>query len=352
MLIEFFCTNITGFDAAAGRNKTCGQRLVVSHDQIGQLISCKKCNQQVEVPFDVAKAKRSSDSASRKKKPAVAATKSAKTTHKKKTPAPSKKINELGLADPIDRVPTDVMTFEFEQDQVSALYDSVEKRCPKCGGLINENGKCSACRYVEPVYASSYLPLDQINMQTAGFQRWLCEIFNEGVSIQMIELGLHCMLGILAAIIVVASLLVGGFGGKLAIGLVIVCAFFYMGFIYKGHQLTKNPRAKLAWFQKPLWNLVLYAARSMKWSAYDSRYKGRVIVDKRNAPIVDEKVPYLEGLGKCQVLDLEGTLITDKGLRHLYGLSNLHCLVLRKTKVTHEGVLRLQQANPRLWIWY
>ena len=92
--------------------------------------------------------------------------------------------------------------------------------------------------------------------------------------------------------------------------------------------------------------------RRVNWQGYDSRNKGRGIINKRGAPIGDQQIAELENLHRCQVLDLEKTLISDAGLRSFYGLQNLHCLVLRKTNVTAEGVFRLQQANPKLWIWY
>ena len=108
--------------------------------------------------------------------------------------------------------------------------------------------------------------------------------------------------------------------------------------------------AKLSWFQKPFWYGILFFLRASKWQGVERQGKRR-IVDKRNAPLVDQKLPYQEGFKNCQVLDLEGTLVTDQALRSLYGHKHLQCLVLRKTKVTQEGVMRLQQANPELWIW-
>ena len=65
----------------------------------------------------------------------------------------------------------------------------------------------------------------------------------------------------------------------------------------------------------------------------------------------DVELAEIEELKNCQVLDLEGTRITDRSLQMLYGHKHLQCLVLKRTKTTHDAVFRLQQAQPRLWIW-
>ena len=172
------------------------------------------------------------------------------------------------------------------------------------------------------------------------------------MSIQLILIGFHVLMAVLGAVLIVCSVLVGGVTGFVMMAAIAVMAALYVGWVYKGYSLARNPGAKLAWFQKPVWNSLLLIARNMKWQGYDKRFKGRVVIDKRMAPIVDDQLPLLDGLTKAQVLDLEGTLITDSGLRHLYGLENLHCLVVRRTKVTPEAIFRLQQSNPKMWVWY
>lgn len=354
MLIEFYCTNQSEYDAATGRYSQCGHRVVCSDDKIGQLVKCDGCNQPVEVPFDIGKKKPKKNSAGKTKRsqPAVAATKPTKTSQKR-PPKRVKKINEKGLSAPKQTVASDNLTFEFEQEQIRNAFGVEKKLCPKCGEQVKQNGRCSACNYIEPKYESATLPLDQIPMKLAGMQRWFCAIFNEGVSVGFIGMLLHVLMGLLSTILLASAFFIKNQSIAIALAVVVILSvLLYAGFIFKGYQLASNPRSKLAWFQKPVWNLILFFSRKLKWQRYDSTLKGRLVIERRGEPLVDEKVSSIEGLNRCQVLDLEGTLITDKALRQFYGLTNLSCLVLRKTNVTHEGVLRLQQANPRLWIWY
>ena len=349
MLVEFECTNIAHYDAGLGRYVPCGRKIVVADDKIGQMVDCPGCNQKVQVPFDVGRQSTSETRAVRdKNKPSVASQKSVK---KPRKAAPAKRVkNEMGLPDPT--LSSDLMTFDFEKQQTADVYRSNEQRCPKCGSPMTKKGKCTQCRYVEQQFESAYLDLESLKLQPAGFQKWFLDIISEGVSITLLEWGLHCLLAILFGILVLAGILLGGKTGIAICISVALLALAYLGFVYKGHDLRSNPRAKLAWFQKPFWNAILHFARLMNWQNYDRRLRGRKIIDRRRAPLVDENIPTLEGLAICHVLDLEGTLVTDRSLRCLYGLRYLRCLVLRKTKVTHEGVLRLQQANPKLWIWY
>ena len=52
MLIEIRCGNFSNFDASLGRYVECGETLIVSNDQLGDVINCTKCSQPVEVPYD------------------------------------------------------------------------------------------------------------------------------------------------------------------------------------------------------------------------------------------------------------------------------------------------------------
>ena len=181
---------------------------------------------------------------------------------------------------------------------------------------------------------------------------------NEGVSTKVVEYVSHGMLGILGVLIVsfavisIAGYGVGPFGGVVILIAVCLSAMIYAGLVYKGHQFLRDPNARLTWFQKPFWNLVLILARMMKWQGYDHHLKNRKIIKIHERFFRDHEIMDLEGIKICQVLDLQGTGMTDRGLLHLYGLKNLQCVVLKGTNVTHEGVFRLQQSFPRLWIWY
>jgi hypothetical protein len=119
-----------------------------------------------------------------------------------------------------------------------------------------------------------------------------------------------------------------------------------------GHRLVTSPNAKLARFQQPFWYGLLKVARLLKWQGYDSNLSGRTIIDMRRQPVTDHQIPKIDDIGRCEVLDLEGTQITDEGLRHLQSIKTLKCLVVRKTEVTRAAVLRLQQSRRRLWIWH
>ncbi|MEM7456373.1 MAG: hypothetical protein AAF456_18650, partial [Planctomycetota bacterium] len=228
-----------------------------------------------------------------------------------KRPGKKRKANEATLADPVG-LPTDVMTFEFEAETGAKLNTRVQRRCPKCGAGLSD-GRCSECRYVEKKYESSFLPLDKIKVKPAGFQLYAGRIFNEGVSINLILVGFHLLVAVLTAILILCSLLVGGTMGILLLGCVLLAGGFYLAWVIKGYSLARNPRAKLAWFQKPVWNSVLLVARNMKWQGYDKRFNGRVVIDKRMAPIVDDPLAMLDGLTKAQGRDREGPWMSVSG---------------------------------------
>ena len=176
---------------------------------------------------------------------------------------------------------------------------------------------------------------------------------SEGVSIGVLGFALHLLALLMTLAGIGLSVVVFSMPMSLITSiLTVLMAMLYGGMVFKGYQFGRVPAASLAWFQRPFWNSILHFARMMNWQGYDARYKGRGIIDKRGVPVADAELPAIDNLNRCQVLDLEGTLVTDRGLRALYGLNHLHCLVLRKTDVTHEGVFRLQQANPKVWIWY
>ncbi|MCH2183113.1 MAG: hypothetical protein MK108_14020 [Mariniblastus sp.] len=356
MLIEFCCTNLSEFDAAKGRYVECDELIIASDDNVGKLVKCPKCDQMVEVPFQQGRAE------SARRTDEQARPSSAKRPVRKKVDLePDSRLGQV-IAKPAESevaeqniapIKTASLFAEDTDDGSSeegplTVHDIHRKRCPECGSLLDDHGKCSLCRYVEPQFKSKTASLDDIGVQLAGFQLWISDIMSEGVSFSMIATIGSGLLTVAYALLMALMLLTGHWvWAAVLTGLF----FLYCLCVHKAWQLTRSPRARLNFWQRPFWNLLLYSARILNWQKYDKQYAGRKIINLRNAPIVDDKVPYLEDLDKCQVLDLENTLITDKGLLPLYGLTQLQCLVVRRTGVTHEGVFRLQQANPRLWIW-
>ena len=391
MLIEIKCANFSNFDAALGRYVECGEKMIVSEDQVGQFVNCKKCNQPIEVTNDgqiqrdgsqqiqqrhrkVASKKderrtnsasssaASSDAASQRPNRSTGiegktkknASNTGQRSSRRMKPGRSTGSKKMGAG----KSTSDVMSLDFNEQHVnSRLADDRAERCRKCGNVV-DSGQCTVCKYVHPKFEKLHKPLDELDIEITGFQRWFCQTMNEGVSVKVLEYGAHIMLGIWGVFMMMAALLgILGFGVSRTLGVVMLIAvvmgaFLYIGLVYKGHQFLRDPNARLAWFQKPFWNLLLLFSRMMKWQNYDARLKGRGIIKVRERFFRDEQILELEGIKSCQVLDLQGTSITDRGLLDLYGLKQLQCVVLKKTDVSHEAVFRLQQTFPRLWIWY
>ncbi len=395
MLIEIHCNNFSKFDPETGQYLACGEKLIVSDELIGQFVNCSKCSQQVEVPYGAVttsevprspelnpakrverntqskiSAKESAGKREQKTKEAKksrsprssspAKAKSKSRTVDKRTRSESTQAEDLDLklAEPISRQRADVMSMDFTGQPVqSTLAEDAHDRCSKCGN-ISESGKCTVCRYVEQNFEKLHQPLDDVKIELAGFQRWFCRTMNEGVSLRLLEYGAHIGIGLVAMGVLslaVASIVGIAFGvvpGIFMLLITVSVVLLYVGMIYKGKQFRRDPRAHLAWFQKPFWNLILLLARSMNWEKYDNSLADRRIIKVREKMFGDNELTDLEGFKNCQVLDLQGTSVTDRGLLKLYALKHLQCLVLKRTNVSNEAVFRLQQSFPRLWIWH
>lgn len=341
MLIEVQCRNFSKFDARRGTYVECKERMYVTDDQQGQIVVCKKCKQPIEVPIGEHEAQRGARTPveSSANKPA----------RQGKGDGPN-----LRLSQPLTRPKSDVMSLDFGGQEIySTVLEDRNERCRKCGNL-SEDGRCTVCRYVESKFKTLHQPLDEITIELSGFQRWFSKTMSEGVSVKYLEYGSHALMGVFGLSLAIASLVCMAWsilGGLFLLFITVSISLLYIGLVYQGHQFLRDPRARLAWFQKPFWILVLRFSRMMNWQAYDGRLKGRKIITERDPGFGDRDLASLDGLKACQVLDLEGTNVTDRGLQELYSLKHLQCVVLRGTKVSPESVFRLQQSFPRLWIW-
>ena len=345
-MIEFECTNQIR-DPLTGGNYPCGKRLIVPEEQMGESVICPKCQRSVEIPFP-------------KKPPANAGSGASNPSAKRPGQAakqPTRKANsedELRLSDPFVRPKSDLSNLDIRDSETARpLPKDKRRRCQKCGAIADGALRCPSCGQKVVDRRESSQPIDQMKVGLAGFQLWFVRTIAESIPIRVLELGLHVSIAMIVLLFTfVALFAVGGLEGIGILLILGVLATAYVALIRKGHQLATDPHARLAWYQRPLWDAILWIARRRDWQGYDSRLDGRVIINCRGEGITDNHLPELEGLEKCQVLDLQDTPVTDQGLRHLYSLKHLHCVVLKHTGVTHEGVFRLQQARPGLWIWY
>lgn len=306
MPITFQCPNIL-YDQATQKRKRCGKKLRAPDDQSGITVKCPQCKHPLTIPSN---------------SPPVAK--------------------------------TDVMDLDFDND-ASAHHGRNEiahdriLRCRKCGRPIDNRGVCVKCNYAHPNLKLAAKEIDDIKVKPAGFQLWMINILSEGMPVVVLTSMVHFLFAVLA---VGAAALVWfstvGLTKVAFMAALLAVVFFYVALVYKSYDLMRNPHARLAWFQRPFWDLVLYLARKRNWT----NQANRVVIDKRGVPLTDDELDKLQGLTEASVLDLQGTQITDDAFRFFYRLDQLQSLVLKDTDVSHAAVFKLQQTKPKIWIWY
>lgn len=227
-----------------------------------------------------------------------------------------------------------------------------KSRCPRCGALLGPEGHCTACRYQTPKLLAAKTPLDEIPIQTAGFQLWLQQIMSDALGVKVLTLAIHGMVAFAMFLILIAGVILGGQLLGVAIAVVSVVGSAYALTTFQTWRMSHVPAAPIPWLARPFWWLILVCARSMDWRRYDSRLRNRIVIDVREEAFGDRELLALEKLTAAEVLDAQGTTLTDGGLALLHGMKNLRCVVVRKTHVSREAVFRLQQSIPRCWIWY
>ena len=332
MPIEFRCENVAEYDEVTQAYNACKQKIRVPDSRAGTFIKCPKCENRIQVPEFTA-------------------------ANPKKSPQGKTKQNrKQGVGADLDKLSTgnrDLMSMDFQSEPTTGAmpaFSDKRNRCPKCGGLFNDDRICQTCDFVDPVQEAKRRKSAKAPLKTAGFQLWLNQIASDGVSVATIGYVVSAILFLFLGLIAVAGILSTTVIGALFTAAAAFGLLFLVSVFLKTKQLAKEGNTNLG-ILAPIWNMVLLLARSQKWQNYDSKLKGRKIIDLRNAPISDIDLEMLDGLQECQVLDLEDSKITDEGLKQLYGLPYLQCLVLKNNDVTDEAVTMLQQQNRRLWIW-
>lgn len=310
-------------DPETNQRRACGNAFKVADSLAGKVIRCPQCKQGIQV-------------ADPSKVPA---------TETNRPNAPVESMAPMAAKQ-------GVMDQEVTQAS-SGQYRKVAV-CSECGKPVS-GAVCRSCGYRQN--RPSDQSIDQIKPQPCGMQLWLCQTISQALPVKMMVLVIHFAMLAFALLVGVSTIIgmtnqsVSIIAGLALLMLVMMFLIVYLAFTFKSYQFLMQPGAQLAWFQKPLWNMVLGVARGKNWRDYDSRLSNRVVVTADDPQLGDADVFELPEIRRAQVLDLEGTLLTDAGLKSLYLLKNLECLVLRKTQVTAAEVYRFQQAFPSVWIW-
>ncbi len=319
MLIEFRCSNYVRFDEKTGQYLVCGQKMSASSEDAGLIVSCPRCNKDCEVPV------------------------------------PKRRTRKVDAAQQTAAIPLEQEAAVAAANGLpaAALPQPKQQRCPKCGGVLDDRGSCSACRWVRPRFTKAKMSLDEMDMEPAGMMLWFSQIISEGVPMKVLATLGNIIVPLLhTAMMVFALLVIGGFWGGFVFLLFFLSLMLYIAMAYKGYQFLRDGNAKLAWFQKPFWYGILAICRARNWQGFDARYRDRSVVDFHGDSITDTNLVQRKELKTAQVLDLEGTLITDQTIEQLYHMKHLQCLVVRNTKASHLAVTQLQQSFPKLWIWH
>lgn len=238
------------------------------------------------------------------------------------------------------------------QSELSYGKFSRHRRCPKCGSLLDDEKKCTSCRYETPLVKMSSVPISQMTVKPAGFQLWFRNIMSDGVGGTVFEVALHSFLLVVVLALLIMAVVIGGSASIYIILAAVGLGMIYLLVVIQTKRMATVPGTRLPFYMRPFWNMLLRSARMQNWQKYDSRLAGRLIIDMRGEPFSDRDLLDLEKLNVCEVLDAEGTDLTDNSLAAMHGLKHLRCLVIRKTHVTHDAVFRLQQSLPKCWIWY
>jgi hypothetical protein len=348
MTIRFECGNVIE-DMVTGQLRACGQALEVDQAP-GTRVVCPSCHQSVQVPtladqHSVLAA--TSATADGLAEPAVQHQTSAPRRDRARTTSQPKAsaIEELPSA-PAQR--TSQPARSAQPTAIRRFFDP-QQQCVECGAWLDSEGVCTTCGYRQPRLKIDTRPIDQIPIELAGFQLWFSERMVGG-HIKTLRTIARGLLGVVMGLLVVMAVAIGGGGAVLAVLLLIAVAGGYIVVESEAHRLATRPPARLNFVERPLWNIVWHIGQSTGWKVLLN--SDPLVIDVRNQNLDDDRLLAIPRLAECQVLNLSENPITDRGLAMLHGLKLLRCLALRRTKVTAEGIFRIQQALPRVWIWY
>ena len=352
MHVQFRCPN--SHPDPTGHKRPCGRQLRAPRDKSGHLAKCPQCGGKVKIP---------SRSAPEFATPSPVPMSNGSSPSVSEDDELYLRVAQDDYDDPVLDGATRTGAIETSRSRKNHSpkanrrtanflpVDSVS-RCRKCGKKTDQRGYCGSCNYSSASRdKTSTTPIDDIKITATGMQLWVSNVVAEGVPPGSLALGVHFLFtGFLVATLFALFTATSGLMFVAASGFVLATAFFYLANVWKMWQFRHDPYTQLAWFQRPFWDGVLWYCRKQNWA--DAKNPKRVVIDARHSPMTNRELDKVKDLKNASVLDLEGTMINDDAFRFFYRIDDLQCLVLKDTAVSHEAVFRLQQARPKLWIWY
>ena len=401
-MIQFVCNSLKTYDPEKGEYIKCTEQLSSDRSNIGMMIKCPACGNRVVVPdyqsaqaenipavqahfpaevseanSDQSHSERSnlehsqSDRSNTKPKqklhssPKQVASHQSATHHKEtnanETDTNESKATETGgspvavqLNEKLIHAPIASAEVPIQQPTIQTSSFTRGNTCRRCGTRIDATMEvCPRCNLRVPVDLRGTSD-GKIRHRVTGFQLWLRGLFTDSnrESNFYAFVSLQAVIGVaagLAILIFVALFQIAGL--ILSIPIVLMAALYFQAAL-KWRAMINDPRTLPNWWQKILWNMLLFLNRIIGWwnpfrgehlRVLDCRYLGQL----KDRDLLD-----IEGIHRAQVLDLQGQSITDTGILFLHERQLLRFVVLRKTNVTDEGVFQLQQALPKTWIWY
>ena len=330
MYIEFCCSHTITDEL--GNTRPCQKKLKAEQQYAGKQVRCPRCQQMNLIPAE--------SSATAGSVPIVKGAIEVPVSE-----APTEAIAVGHSPQTLPGFSAPATATEAGAQQLKIVQFDPFIRCPHCGATLDMRKHCTRCRYFLPIDASDEIPVKEMKVKLAGFLLYL----RRKVSIDVNPIALGILIFGFAILIcfafqALAILIFGNFGLLLLpflIAFLITTAMVYL----KVYSLATVPMEQLAFWQIPLWDLVLTLIRNRYWGKATA-------LDLREQPVTDKELFLMPELRTAAAIDLEGQPITDAGLLALRQLLQLRYLVLKNTKVTDEGVFRLQQMIPEAWIWH
>ncbi len=229
--------------------------------------------------------------------------------------------------------------------------DALPYACPQCHqSMPSDEDLCDRCGYHRVLKRRIDIS-DGINKpdKSVGFERLFKGQLADAESAESTLLMIKVVGGVVAAGILFVCL------GKWSVVLVAIAAAGY--FYWKKKQSLTAGDADPSAVNRDvastfLWTIALTVQRAAGWRVAAWPFPTTKALTLHDPTFTDQDLSDVEDLARYETLDLEGTQLSNAGLEQLAQMKHLRYVVVRRTKVTVAGIQRLQQALPKVCIWF